>query len=207
MPVSHELKCLFVHIPKTAGTSIEAALGMHGEQEDVGLRAVAGTTEDPGRLFGGHLQYLTLKEIQRRLTVDVLRGYYKFTLVRNPWDRLVSEYAWISRGDGRQWARGPVGTFEEFVRSRDYERVHRHGLAQVEFITGIDGHVGLDDVFRFEDLPAAWEEICGRLGRRRPLEHRMRSDRGSYRDAYTAETREIVAQVYRRDIEVFEYEF
>lgn len=207
MPVSHELKCLFVHIPKTAGTSIEAALGMHGDQKEIGLRTVAGTTEDSERLFGGTLQHLTLREIQGRLPAEVLKPYYKFTVVRNPWDRLVSEYAWISKGDGRVWARGPIGAFEEFVRSRDYERVRRHGLPQVEFIVGVDGHIGLDDVFRFEDLPGAWEEIRGRLGLRPPLEHRMRSERGAYRDFYTPETREIVAQVYRRDIEAFEVAF
>lgn len=207
MPISHELKCLFVHIPKTAGTSIEAALGMHGAQDDVGVRPIAGTREDPDRLFGGHLQHLTFREIQDRLPADRIEEYFKFTVVRNPWDRLVSEYAWISRGDGRAWARGPVGTFEEFVRSRDYERVHRHGLSQVAFLVGRDGHVGPDEVYRYEGLQDAWTEIRGRLRIDVPLPRRMSANHADYRELYTPETRAIVAEVYAEDIRVLGYDF
>jgi hypothetical protein len=207
MPVSHQHQCIFVHIPKAAGTSIEYALGMHGDRHDIGVRPISGTTENPDTLFGGVLQHMTMAEIQARLPEEAVRSYFKFAFVRNPWDRLVSEYFWITEGDGRVWAGGPVGTFEEFVRSRDYGRVHRHGLDQVSFILTRDGRVGVDVVYKYEDLPEAWELICRRLRISVPLQQRMRSPHGPYRAYYTPETRAIVADVYAQDIRVFDYEF
>ena len=103
MPVSHELRCLFVHVPRTGGTSIEAALGMAGDVD----------VEDEDRLFGrirsekyrqlgfgsDFFQHLTLREIRSLESATRSRDYFSFAVVRNPWERAVSVYARLVAGE------------------------------------------------------------------------------------------------------------
>ena len=52
MPISSDYNCIFVHIPKTAGTSIEAALGMHGDLKKIGILPNPDQKKDTSLLFG-----------------------------------------------------------------------------------------------------------------------------------------------------------
>lgn len=76
--ISHRHRCIFVHIPKTAGCSIEAVFG-------IGDKFV--NPEQPG-----DERHRRLGEY-RRLFPGEFGGYFKFTIVRNPWDMLVSRYS------------------------------------------------------------------------------------------------------------------
>lgn len=73
--ILHDSKIIFIHIPRTGGTSVEKHFGFkhqHGWKPETA-------------------QHLTLKEYSNHYDVN---DYFKFTLVRNPWDRLVSWYLW-----------------------------------------------------------------------------------------------------------------
>jgi hypothetical protein len=216
MPVSHQHRCLFIHIPKTGGTSIEKALDMHFRN----LR------EDRDRLFGairsrdlkrlglgtGHLQHLTLAEAHAVRPDWPFADYLSFAFVRNPWDRMVSSF---SKQDGHLLrtarARGvelrDLG-FEDFVRAA-IAIEHAHTRPQHEYIVDEEGGVGLDFVGRFESLSEDFAEVCRRLGIRKRLPHEKRSSRSDrdYRRYYTDAARQLVAERYRRDIDLFGYEF
>ena len=135
MPISEKYKTIFIHIPKTGGTSVESALGMHGNKTDVGIHPYQNQRRNYPTLFGKGLQHLTAREIfyllARRskarnsalrsclkiinwmksiytepqiIYKNIRKEYYVFTIVRNPYDRLVSQMAW-SEGkwvEGRQ---------------------------------------------------------------------------------------------------------
>ncbi len=68
MPISSDYNCIFVHIPKTAGTSIEAALGMHGDIKTIGVLPQTNQKKDTSLLFGDYLQHYTAMQIKECVT-------------------------------------------------------------------------------------------------------------------------------------------
>jgi len=86
--------CLFIHIPKCAGTSVEIALGVAEQYPDLGLRPTS-TKPNLATLFGAHLQHLTFREICRNYA-EVLKHprLFSFSVVRDPVDRFISHFLW-----------------------------------------------------------------------------------------------------------------
>ena len=93
MPLSHS-DCLFIHIPKCAGTSVEVALGIADEYPEIGLKPTS-TQPHFASMFGGGLQHLTIKEIVRNFPQVITRkGLYSFSVIRDPVKRFVSYFVW-----------------------------------------------------------------------------------------------------------------
>ena len=174
MPVSHELRCLFLHVPRTGGTSIEAALGMGGDLD----------VEDEDRLFGrirsekyralglgsDFFQHLTLREVQSLGSTSRSRDYFSFAVVRNPWDRAVSVYARLVAGKAgvlaeRLGVNDPSGlSFEAFLELAE-GCAHPHLTPQVDYLVDASGKIAVDLVGRFEALGESFDEVRQRLGR------------------------------------------
>ena len=167
------------------------------------------TREDLGELFpGGHGQ----------------SDYYKFAIVRNPWDRVISCYNdKIRNADSINKVniitkyRGlrPGMSFDEFVRwlcssEGQDENADGHWISQYKPLTDDKGNIICDYIGRLENLETDFKHICKEI----PMPyfdvpHRNRS-RGrdiNYRKYYNDETRYLVARRYRKDIELFGYDF
>jgi len=217
MPVSDEFRCLFVHIPKTGGTSIEEALRMRGARSREDRRLLYGPIRSwtirsrrPGTRY---LQHLTIRDIRKVAPEVVDRGYFAFTFVRNPWDRIVSVFnkpdgdlVRLARKKGIEIA---SLTFAEFVEQTQ-DLSHAHLRPQCDYVLGREGRPQVDFVGRFERLQEEFDAVCDRVGANTTLAWHKRSPRRNgahYRDYYCARTREIVAQRYARDIERFDYVF
>ena len=218
MPLSHRYKTIFIHIPKTGGTSIEAVLGMHGDREDVGVVPYPDQVADRQHFYGRQLQHMTAERLRAELNDEaIFSSYFKFTVVRNPWDRLVSTCAW----SGRKWAKGQIlerEEFDAFVRRTHASfaaahgvshpmPLHPHVIPQVAFIFDEAGRSLVDCIGRTETLEQDWQVIRDRLGVDADLPTRMQSVHRPYREYYDAETRDMVADIYARDIEAFDYHF
>lgn len=194
-------RCIFVHIPKTAGTSVSTTLF--------------------GNLSGGHIGISSYEMIFSKREFN---SYFKFAFVRNPWDRVFSAYASYKtyKGGGgvedREWYRknlSRVASFSEFVthhlRMSEIQK-HVHFIPQYRFICrpGSDKPL-IDYIGRYENIVKDFDEVVGRLlmEGKVNLKHLNRSERGnqSYRHAYTEKTKDIVASVYAKDIELFQYQF
>ncbi len=212
MPIDHPRKLLFIHIPKTGGTSIESALGIHGVDN-------RGNQQEPdlhlafGRLRPDcSLQHLTLDELREEgcLPPDH-RSYYCFTFVRNPWERLVSEFFYLRHLTTAAGKEGPTD-FPSFAAGLEEKVASRkvHFRPQVDFVRGPQGQLVVDFVGRFECLTHDFDRLFRERGERAPrLPHLKHSgaSRHHYADLYDADSRAVVERCYGEDIEYFGYRF
>jgi hypothetical protein len=100
MIISHGRRYIFVHIPKTGGTALATALEARALADDILIgdtpKAQARRRRLQGAQTAGRLwKHATLADAIGLITPDQARAYFTFTLVRNPWDRMVSYYHWL----------------------------------------------------------------------------------------------------------------
>jgi hypothetical protein len=213
VPVSRDLKCIFVHIPRTGGTSIEVALNMFSNWRVENINLMFGLISSSElKVHVGltsFLQHLTARELKYLLPSE-FPIFYRFTFVRNPWDRMVSIY---SRMDPNMLMRArEVGldlsnvSFNQFLE-RTEEFSHIHLVPQCAFIFNACGICEIDFIGRYERLADDFRAVCARLGVNRSLSRVNVTNRKDYHDYYSDITRKIVERRYKEDIEKFNYCF
>ena len=224
--VVKSLNCLFIHIPKCAGTSIEKSLCHHASTNWEGRsKFLIKKNLDP--LCGPpQLGHLTLREYLKYNYVKNIEEYFKFSFVRNPWARLVSEYRY------RKYYQ--VMDFREFVNrissyEDDYENCKdfkRHLISQVDFLVDEKGALSVDFIGKFENLESDYKKVCEHLG----VKYNLRKTNVSqnkknillqvkkifnyqskysynYKDYYDSNLKNDVSQIYEKDIDIFKYAF
>jgi len=191
---------LFVHIPKTAGNSIQNVLRRYSEDEIVAGGGRDGLERFEVRSAGRDLEkHSTLADYRRELGAD-FEGLFKFACVRNPWDRLVSHYFSPYRGEVKWSPR----RFKRFVSEEVKPLGHYCTLGEDDGGSPFDN---LDLVLRFESLAADFEVLCGRLAiAHEPLPVRNRSSRSGAAEYYDAKLRDWVGERFAEEIEYFGYE-
>lgn len=189
-------RCIFVHIPKCAGISVSRSLF--------------------GNVSGAHH---TLKKFQIMFGPREFSEYFKFSFVRNPWDRLVSAFHFLKKGGltvcDKKWSDknlSPYPDFDAFVRRGLQEKKIRafpHFRPQCDYICLAKNRPGVDFIGYFENLDEDFSYICQQLKVNPTLQSLNRNDsrKRDFREYYTAETREIVSRVYADDIQVLGYSF
>lgn len=199
--ISFQKRFLFVHIPKTAGNSIQSVFRHYSEDEIVTLRRHQDGIErfelrNPNYKIKKHS---TLAEYRAALGEKQFGALYKFTCVRNPWDRLVSYYFTPSR-EATGWDRK---TFERLISKTpsvaDYLR-----LGEGEG----DSFDNVDRIIRFESLADDFRSVCEELDIPATLlPHYNRSRREHYSRYYDGELRALVSERFALEIEHFGYTF
>lgn len=188
-------KCIFVHIPKNAGLSVSYAIF--------------------GNTGGSHRKIIDYKDL---FSKKQFKKYYKFTFVRNPWDRLVSTYFFLKKGGltdkDKVWAEKHLGqydNFKDFVSGWLIEENISNSLHfqhQHVFLENENGKIEVDFIGRFENLESDFKIVTKNIGIDRELKKTNVSHRDSdYRKYYDTKTANIVRKVYSKDIELFNYEF
>jgi len=215
MLICHRHKFLFVHIAKTAGTSVRTTLNRLRWRDPYFIpqficSRISGLTGHRiACKIPRHAKVIAAYEMLPR---EVFDGLFKFVFVRNPWDLQVSSYHHLKRERPHL-----VGDrdFESFLRYKlDPARPYQFHLdisiaLQSDYVVDLHGKVLVDYIGRFETLNEDFITICERIGvKPPPLEHkRQAKDRSSYQKYYTPETAELVAQHFAADIAMFGYTF
>lgn len=219
MIISHTHRFVYVKTRKTASTSIEIALSKFCGPDDV-ITPIVETDEKVRRALGyrGPQNYRVTtaagKSVElvnhspatlaRTLLGEVWGRYVTFTVERNPFDRIISQYywelpLWQRRGD-------PVPPIGEYLRTRPVEVLSNWPLYAAEDTVIVD-HVG-----RYESLAADLTAISERIGLPEPIDvsairtkDGWRKDRRHYRDILGARDRTLLETVCRREIAAFGY--
>jgi len=199
--ISFQKRFLFVHIHKTAGNSIQSILRRYSEDEIVSARAHQDGIERFGVRNPNYQikKHSTLAEYRAALGEAQFRGLYKFTCVRNPWDRMISLYFSPSR-ERAQWNRK---LFKKLLSNTlsvaDHLRLEKDDA---------DPFGNVDCVMRFETLATDFRSVCAELGIHwTPLPNYNPSSREHYSKYYDDELRELVRRRFASEIERFGYTF
>ena len=209
------LGLVFVHIPKTAGTTLHE----HFSKLDDSCRSPSACESAVRSLENKFFMQKHLKASAYRSTVgaEAWDSIYSFTLVRNPWDILVSSYHWwLQKGPRfnshlRDALRvREMSDFEAFLRSDLALGNIAGNLGELESWFRQDGQDIVTHIGKFEDMDQEISKILTHLNISETnirLPHRNKGNRSDYRTYYNSSTKDMVAETYSYIIERFEYEF
>jgi Sulfotransferase family len=199
--ISLQKRFLFVHIPKTAGNSIQSVLRDYSEDQLVALRKEQDGIERFGLRNPKYKvkKHSTLNEYRQALGDEQFRKLYKFTCVRNPWDRMVSYY-FTPTQNPETWNRKK---FREII-SKAVSVAKYLRLDECEE----DPFANVDYIMRFENLADDFRAVSSKLGILSvKLPQYNRSSREHYSKYYDDELRELVRTRFAAEIERFGYAF
>jgi hypothetical protein len=225
--ISHKHRFIFIKTEKTAGTSIEIALSKYCGPDDVitpispedeasrrelGFRCAQNYTIPPGRYtmldrarvaLGGKrpvfYNHARASFIRRYIDRDVWDTYFKFCFERNPWDKAVSLYYY-------RYKKEPRPAIGDFIRSKKLRSVRGYKLYTIK------DRVVVDQVFKYEQIGNAMEQIRDRLGLDETPElvfakRGLRQGLRNYCDILSDDNRAEIARLFAREIGMFGYEW
>ena len=192
-----ENEALFIHIPKTAGISLRESL-FHTSR------------------FGKHVRASFYKHYLGKTAFD---HYFKFSLVRNPWSRLLSAYLFLQKGGinevDLQWSKNVLTKYAKLSRQFVMEWLSEknsftwvHFIPQYYWICDHKKRNLMDFTGRMENLEQDYEVIREKIGTGGSM---LYKNKGAaifdYRDHYSEAMQKKAGEVYKTDIEMFGYTF
>jgi hypothetical protein len=233
MIISHTHKFIFIKSEKTAGTSVESALSQfcsgndvvtpindyrHNRDENGNFLHQSMNAEEFIKLDLPNLQHVDALTIRRMVPDDVWDSYLKFSITRNPWDRIISDFFWKKRQDPAIKPRKRFyhyfgvpfnelnhvqGMFKEFLNSDQWTNNDRFYV--------IDNQLCVDFAIRYERLSEDLSDVCKKLELDNcslpRLKSGMRQKNHHYSEYFDEESKSIVAEKHKNDIRLFDYKF
>ena len=188
----------FIHIPKNGGCSIKSLFNNHGTFLN--------------------FSHKSAREIKEEIGIGLWKECYTFTVVRNPWSRILSAFSFFQRGgiekfndsekaealginedkDFNEWI---IENKENFLNSK-FPFAGTAGWMHFKKQTQYVNHP-IDEIFKLEDFNE--EEIIFPF--RRLIPHENKSFHEYYSVIYEKEAKDIISEAYEKDITAFEYNF
>jgi hypothetical protein len=221
----HQYRAIYMAVPKVANTSVKTALT---SLMPTHIRELPKDGRKERSVYALHNDVLFRDKIRLyKHQVPQYSDYLVFAFVRNPWDRLVSCYrdkiewgALVEDGKRRDPRTRRLYLGRQFERDMDFaefvqrvveipdRRANRHIRSQFTFLADKSGELLPNFIGRFETLTDDFSAVMKRIGAPHlTLPHLRNSAPPDYRKYYTERLAELVADRYRRDIELFDYSF
>lgn len=204
--LSTRYKCIFVRVSKVASTSILSAFKAKKR------------IFDRGSYFAERHDTIAF---YRDSFPRQFEKYFKFAFVRNPWDRIYSQYRYLRYKRKEEIAdcsfetwlyrnEEALGTPEKFLFGRNREIFIHHLTDQLGWVV-MDDKVAVDFIGRYESLENDFAYVCERLNAKIELPKLNKSKRPAdpdgYKSVYNTRMIELVAEWHSRDIDYFDYKF
>lgn len=205
--IDHDKQAIFLHIGKTAGSSIEQLLHAKPLNAMVANRNVMFGWDEEEKIYLQHASAATTRHL---VGEEIFDQYFKFTIVRNPYSRLLSVYHYTIKQHQAQYGdfRGFIRAVPKLLESETAQK-GSHCLPQTAY-THIDGEKVCSYIGKFETLPLSMEPVRARLNIQTPLTrvntHRaINWSKRSVASYYDPDTITIMQDLYAGDFELFEY--
>jgi hypothetical protein len=155
-------KLIFIHIPKTGGSSIEDMLWPEPRAESDLWKGIV--TPGHNKYQSGGLQHLTAQLIRHDVGEDMFAACYRFALVRDPVDRLVSQFNYLNHGRlaHRLLGLGPERCFDDYLDAISVKE-HVQWKPQVDFLLDDDG-TQLAEIYKLEDMAYNFDVLAAKIG-------------------------------------------
>jgi hypothetical protein len=219
MIISHRHKFIFVHLGRTGGRSLTAALAEHCGDDDVVTRV---SSVCPPRNAAGYGRHDTAAAISAKVGEGVWRDYFKFAFERNPWDKIVSRY-WHYAGVPKKKAYKKIWE-KTFGRPLSFKQWfwlkvwtgRLFGLGHIRFPAHFrhytqDGEVIVDFLGRCENRKqhVAWLSDRLKIAIRDDLRIGAENNkaRASYTEMFDAPMQRVVERVFQADMALLGYRF
>jgi hypothetical protein len=224
MPVNHENKIIFIHIPKTGGSSIRKFLNLTRSEEDPSNQGTIDYFK--AQKIDYDYNHPTAYAYKRYGLKEYFETYFKFTFVRNPYDRCLSQFFWANGGHQKRDilpSRAPwldlkpkkdfsKKAFSNFLvkYTRQTNSYKSHRVCQSNFILDENENSLVDFIGKYENLKEDLIKILGILKINKSIDellHRHKNlveyDKSQY---LTAKNKELIYNKFQKDFELFGYE-
>ena len=157
-------------------------------------------------------QHLTALECKNLLGNRQWKKRFKFSIVRNPWDKVVSHFHHRVKTNQTGLGDNPID-FKEWVKlsygeqNPKYYNKPKFFMPQIDWLTDSKGKISVDFIGRFENLENDFQLICKKIGTTAVLPLVNKSERREYHHYYDDATKEIVGKWFEKDIDYFNYNF
>jgi hypothetical protein len=215
MIISRGRRYIFVHIPKTGGTALAQALEVRAMKDDILIGDTPKAVRRRGRVkqlrgTGRLWKHSRLSDIHGVVSEAEMANFFVLTLVRNPWDRLVSYYHWLKV----QGFDHPAVVSSKNLEFKDFLRVEhvQVSIYEAPYASYVTDGAGADlcDLFvRIEHLHDDLKPFEAHVGFGLGAIERINTStrNADYRGYYGPADADIVRRICAGDIERFEYEF
>ncbi len=194
--INKEKKVIFIHVPKCGGLSIKKLFNFPGPRHNT-------------------LRY-HLKKHKKEC-----EEFFKFSIVRNPWDRAVSWYSYHSTQKCRKTAICYQKSFEQWVKdgcishwtnvdgTQWGDKTGNNPMNQHEFLINEKGKIGIDKIIKLENIEKELEILKKTFGieGKTPKVNKSKRPKKNYKLMYDEEMKDIIYKKFNKDINLFNYDF
>tara|TARA_B110000503_G_C7037612_1_gene366820 strand:+ start:32 stop:709 length:678 start_codon:yes stop_codon:yes gene_type:complete len=221
--ISDKYKYIFFHLPKNAGTTV--ANNLLGNEDyaflkklfiytlkffknkNVAYNFYFSTINIPDKnfyqiglkLFNSHS---SVSKIQSILEPEIFNSYYKFAVIRNPFDRFVSRFLYYKKIDKRM----KHFEFKDFL---EWDiKADRIVNKQHQFLLNLNNEIGVNKIIKFENLQDDFKSLSNLIGiKKNNLKHLNFTENTNYKKFYDEYTKEKVLRYSQKDLSYFDYTF
>jgi len=245
MIISHKYKFIFIKPTKVAGTSIEIALAKHCGKKDIITPITKYNPESDDTKYNqpirnykelGYYNHMPPGDIKKNVGGKIWDTYYKFSVVRNPWDQAVSRFFWNKKTKSPQKNITTTKIYSNlfnpkayiyilkkmiafmkklfWLNSNEFEKfimLFRKDWTNTRYYFDKKGNPLCDFYIRYENLDDDYKKVCNRLGvpyeKLPKTKNKQRKVKKHYSVFYNKKTKDKIKSMFKKEIDFFNYKF